>query len=141
MLGTEGFFQMIFKKLCKIPTESQPKVVPILLKSFRDFFMTLLMTSGANCIRTVQNTLRKCYLGLYFKTLTDILSLISIHIMSQTICSRIGEVNWLNSSSVYLIINMGDAWKTSSSTGEKRKKYRQCDFFFCRSINYLHWSF
>lgn len=106
------------------------------------FFLTLLMTSGANCIRTIQDTLRKCYLGPYFKTLTDILSLISIHIMSQTICSRIGEVNWLNSSSVYLIINMGDAWKTSSPTGKKRKKYCQRDiFFFCRSINYLYWSF
>lgn len=131
-----------FKELCKIPTESEPKAVPILLKCFRDFFLTLLMTSGANCIRTIQDTLRKCYLGPYFKTLTDILSLISIHIMSQTICSRIGEVNWLNSSSVYLIINMGDAWKTSSPTGKKRKKYCQRDiFFFCRSINYLYWSF
>lgn len=79
------------------------------------------MTSGANCIRTTQDTLSKCYLGPYFKTLTDILSLISIHIMSQTICSRMGKVNWLNSSSVYLIINMGDAWKTSSPTGERKK--------------------
>lgn len=107
--------------------------------------MTLLMTIGANCIRTVQDTLRKCYLGLYFKTLTDILSLISIHIMSQTICSRIGEVNWLNSSSVYLIINMGDAWKTSSSAGGKKGRNTVSvifvGFFFCRSVNYLHWSF
>lgn len=140
MLGTEGFFQLVFKKLQNshwILAKSGANFSQILQR----FLMTLLMTSGANCIRTVQDTLRKCYLGLYFKTLTDILSLISIHIMSQTICSRIGEVNWLNSSSVYLIINMGDAWKTSSSTGEKRKKYRQCGVFFYRSINYLHWSF
>jgi len=38
MLGTEGFFKLFFKERCKIPTESEPKVVPILLKSFRDFF-------------------------------------------------------------------------------------------------------
>lgn len=28
--------------------------------------------------------------------------------MSQTICSRIGEVNWLNSSRVCLVINVDD---------------------------------
>lgn len=137
MLGREGFFKLFFKEPCKIPTESEPKLVPILLKSFRDFFLTSLMTSGANCIRTIQDTLRKCYLGPYFKTLTDILSLISIHIMSQTICSRIGEVNWLNSSSVYLIINMGYAWKTSSPTGKKGRNIANV-IFFCRSINYLY---
>lgn len=138
VLGTERFF----KELCKIPTESEPKVVPILLKSFRIifFFLTLLMTSGVNCIRTIQETLRKCYLGPYFKTLTDILSLISIHIMSQTICSRIGEVNWLNSSSVYLIIYMGAAWKTSSPTTKKGRNIAGV-IFVCRSMNYLYWSF
>jgi len=98
------------------------------------------MTGGANCIRTMQDTLRNCYLGPYFKTLTDILSLISIHIMSQTICSRIEEVNWLNSSSVFLIINMGDTWKTSSPTRKKGRNVASV-IFFCRSINYLYWSF
>lgn len=58
--------------------------------------------------------------GTYFKILTVILSVISIHIMSQTICSRMREMNWLNSSS-YLIINVWGGGRCACKIEVKRE--------------------
>lgn len=89
------------------PSSWSQKALPGFAKYPEICFELFFTTMGVNFTRSIQGTFlkRRCYLGTYFKTLTDTLSVISIHIMSQTICSRMGEMNWL-CSSFCLIINI-----------------------------------